>query len=61
MKMQVDVLATWARARTRNDRGANLVEYAMLVALIAVVCIVAVAVFGGETSSRFDSTGSTIN
>ncbi|QGG95476.1 Flp family type IVb pilin [Actinomarinicola tropica] len=34
-----------------SERGASLVEYALLVALIAVVCIGAVA-FLGETTGR---------
>jgi Flp pilus assembly pilin Flp len=34
-----------ARA-TRDDRGASLVEYAFLVALIAAVCVVAISVLG---------------
>jgi hypothetical protein len=39
------------RTRRRHDeRGANLVEYALLIALIAIVCIGAVSMFGGETS-----------
>jgi Flp pilus assembly pilin Flp len=40
-----------------QDRGASLVEYALLVALIAIVCIVAVQFLGNETSSSFDDAG----
>lgn len=47
--------ATWDRRRW--ERGASLVEYALLIALIAVVCVAVVAVFGGETSNSFDSSG----
>jgi hypothetical protein len=36
-------------ARSLRERGASLVEYALLLALIAVVCIGAVTMFGGET------------
>ena len=40
-----EFLATWLRARfSDTERGASLVEYALLVALIAVICIVALAV-----------------
>ena len=47
-----DIVATYLRARFGNDeRGASLVEYALLVALIAVVCIVAVT-FLGDSASR---------
>lgn len=43
-----------------GDRGASLVEYALLVALIAVVCVVAVMVFGSSTSQSFSNTASRI-
>lgn len=46
--------------RCRSDRGASLVEYALLIVLIALVCIVAVTFFGGETSSSFVRTGDSI-
>lgn len=54
--------ATWLRARFGDtERGASLVEYALLVALIAVVCIVAVQVLGTNASEKFDETGSAID
>ena len=57
-----EFLATWLKARfSDSERGASLVEYALLVALIAVVCIVAVQVLGQEASSTFSSTGTEIN
>ncbi|WP_421118271.1 Flp family type IVb pilin [Aquihabitans daechungensis] len=40
--------------RSRREEGASLVEYALLVALIAVVCIVAVTFLGGSASGSFD-------
>ncbi len=43
----------WIRAHMGDDRGANLVEYALLIALIALVCIGAVTALGGGTSSHF--------
>jgi pilus assembly protein Flp/PilA len=40
--------------RFRNDEeGAALVEYGMLVGLIAVICVVAVTLLGQEVSSAF--------
>ena len=57
-----EFLATWLRARfSDSERGASLVEYALLVALIAVVCIIAIRVLGQEANSSFSSTGSAIN
>ena len=59
---QFQFLATWMRARFANsDRGASLVEYALLVALIAVVCIAAVTLLGTSASSKFDQVGNSIN
>jgi pilus assembly protein Flp/PilA len=48
-----------ARLR-RGEEGASLVEYALLVALIAVVCIVAVSLLGGNASAKFSSVGSAL-
>jgi pilus assembly protein Flp/PilA len=54
---------TYLRARfgAADERGASLVEYALLVALIAVVCIAAVMFLGGSASSRFSNVGSSVN
>ena len=53
------VVAPWARARfARTERGASLVEYALLVALIAVVCIVAITFIGTRASDKFSEVGS---
>ena len=61
MLTQWDVLAAWLRARFGDtDRGASLVEYALLVALIAVVCIVAIQILGGNASDKFSEVGSEI-
>ena len=49
-----------AASRLRSERGASLVEYALLVALIAVVCIVAVTFLGKSASSKFSSVGSAV-
>jgi pilus assembly protein Flp/PilA len=60
--LQYDMLATWLRARFGDsERGASLVEYALLVALIAVVCIAAVTILGKNASNKFNSVGSSIS
>lgn len=64
----MDLIAYWQRhcvpyirARFgRDDEGASLVEYALLVALIAVVCIAAITLLGRNASSKFSSVGSAI-
>jgi pilus assembly protein Flp/PilA len=56
-----EFLATWLRARFGDsDRGASMVEYALLVALIAVVCITAIKFLGNNAKDSFSKTGSAI-
>ena len=43
-----------------SESGATLVEYALLVALIAVVCIVALGMLGTNASAKFSTVGSAI-
>lgn len=40
-----------------GERGANLVEYALLAALIAIVCISAMSFLGGQTSQTLRDVG----
>ena len=48
------------RCHVKTERGASLVEYAFLVGLIAVVCLVAVVFFGQATSSRYSNVASQV-
>ena len=50
-----------ARLNLKSERGAALVEYALLLALIAVVCIVAVGVIGTEANKEFQQIGDSIS
>jgi len=53
--------APFLRARFgQNEKGASLVEYALLVALIAVVCIGAISILGGNVQKKFSQIGSGI-
>ncbi len=38
----------------RNDKGATMVEYGLMVGLIAVVCITAVALLGDQINALFE-------
>ncbi len=60
MMTQYTFLAEWLKAHTKTERGASLVEYALLVALIAVVCIAAVTLLGKSAESKFSSVSSAI-
>lgn len=53
---------TWYwSAKARDERGAAMVEYALLLALIAAVCVLAVTFFGSNVSHKFSSIGSQIS
>jgi pilus assembly protein Flp/PilA len=60
MLTSYEFVTAFFQARCKTDRGASLVEYALLVALIAVVCIVAVTILGGSASEKFSSVGSSL-
>jgi Flp pilus assembly pilin Flp len=53
-----DNLGAEGRAGQGAERGASVIEYALLIALIATVCAVAVQFFGGTMSESFSSNGS---
>jgi pilus assembly protein Flp/PilA len=53
-------LATIARNFVREDEGAALLEYGMLVLLIAVLCIVAVRAIGTKVSNGFTTINSNL-
>ena len=57
-----NVIAPWIKARidAKTELGASLVEYALLVALIAVVCIVSITFLGGRANNKFSEVGSKI-
>lgn len=44
----------------RGARGASLVEYALLLALLAIACIAAVDVIGGSAGAGLSDSGSRI-
>ncbi len=59
--MDLFVLKTWLQAKLATDeRGASMVEYGLLLALIAVIAIVAVRALGDGVSTKFSSVNSSI-
>lgn len=58
--VQYEFIKAWLTAKTDTERGASLVEYALLVALIAVVCIIAIQFLGTSAEQKFDEVGSAI-
>ena len=60
--MNLFVLRTWLQAKfTKDERGASMVEYILLVALIALAVIAAVVFLRGQVESKFNDAGSTIS
>ena len=56
--MNLFVFKAWLVAKfTTDERGASMVEYALLVALIATVCIAAVGVLGTKLNTKYEGVG----
>jgi pilus assembly protein Flp/PilA len=53
----LDFVRAWHSSR---ERGASLVEYALLLALIAVVCVAAVTSMGGHLRDSYDDSRTSI-
>ena len=54
------MLAFWTKLTTwiREEKGASMVEYALLVVLIAIVALIAVRLAGTEVSGTFSTIAS---
>lgn len=61
MITQFNFLGTWLKAHTKSDRGAAMVEYALLLALIAIVAIAALRILGSTVSGEFSNIDSGLN
>lgn len=48
------------RSMLRDDAGATMVEYGILVALIAAVCILVITTLGGKVSSVFNGVNTSL-
>jgi pilus assembly protein Flp/PilA len=59
LRLYTNVTTWWdgLKARADEEGGATAVEYALMVALIAVVIIGAVAVLGQNASDQFSTVG----
>ena len=60
--MNLFVLRTWLQAKfTKDERGASMVEYILLVALIALAVVAAVVFLRGQVQSKFSDAGSKLS
>ena len=60
VKTQYNFLATFLKAQAKTERGASMVEYALLLALIAIIAIGALTALGGTVSDNFDDIDSAL-
>jgi pilus assembly protein Flp/PilA len=58
---QYNFLNTFLKAHAKTERGAAMVEYALLVALIAIVAIAALKVLGEQVSENFSQIDSDLD
>lgn len=56
----MDKLMNRMRSLVRNEEGQDLIEYAMLVSLIALICVVAVTLAGEQVEAIFTAVAGAI-
>jgi pilus assembly protein Flp/PilA len=61
MEVEVTRIALAARRFVRDEEGAALAEYGILVAFIAIVAITAVTFFGSRISTKFSALANTFS
>jgi pilus assembly protein Flp/PilA len=61
--MNLFILKTWLEAKFNlgDERGASMVEYGLLLALIAVIAIVAVKALGIGVSTKFNDVNNSLS
>ncbi|MCA1846353.1 MAG: Flp family type IVb pilin [Actinobacteria bacterium] len=60
MEGSINPMVAWLRIRLACERGASLVEYGLLLILIAVAALVAVQAFGQGVSTQFSTITSAV-
>ncbi len=57
--MSLRVFTAWLTAKlgVDDERGANLVEYVLLITLIALIVVIAVTAIGTKVSTKYDNAG----
>lgn len=56
----MECLINWMKTWSRREEGQDLLEYALLVALIAIVAVGAVTAAGGQVSAVFQNIAGSI-
>ena len=59
--MNLFILKTWLETKlARDERGANMVEYVLLLAFIALVAFVAVQALGNNVKGKFNNASTSL-
>lgn len=53
-------MGAWMKSFLQSEEGATMVEYGIMVSLIAVVCIAVVAAIGDSVFDTYDQTNTTL-
>ena len=53
----LELLVTWVKTRMQSDEGATMVEYGLLIVLIALVAAVGAFALGGALNNLFADIG----
>ena len=61
MKANYEIFSTWLTMRIRSDRGAIMVEYALLITLLAIVAVGAIRAYGATVNGNYSDINSTID
>jgi pilus assembly protein Flp/PilA len=56
----IEYLKTWLELKT-DERAVTMVEYGLMAALVAVVCITAVTILGTQLSTVFNTIGVSVS
>ncbi len=60
MATHYQILKTWLCARAKTERGASMVEYALLIVMIALVAVGALRLLGNSLSAEYSEIDSGI-
>jgi pilus assembly protein Flp/PilA len=61
MEIVMRTLTNLVRSLAREEDGATMVEYGIMVALIAAVCIVIIGTLGGQVNTAFTTVSNALN
>ena len=60
MSAIASVIGTWVGQLWRQDDGQGLTEYALILALIAIIAIAALTFLGGQVTSELSTVGNAV-